>query len=182
MPWLICSLPAASTSTLRSTTTQAQKFITPHVSAELPCRQSLSSLMTNQTAPARVLQRRGRPAETQHTFAHPTPLAYIAVEFIETPIFSREIDRLLSESEYRRLQVALLLRPDRGDLIRGSGGLRKLRWRTPGHGKRGGLRIIYYWVVPDQIYLLYAYPKSRRDDLTQAEIKTLKALMEDWLQ
>ena len=76
---------------------------------------------------------------------------YWIMEFIETPIFTREIRRLLSDDEYRRMQIALLLRPDIGDLIQGSGGLRKLRWRIAGQGKRGGLRVIYYWVVPDSI-------------------------------
>ena len=76
---------------------------------------------------------------------------YWIMEFIETPIFTREIRRLLSDDEYRRMQIPLLLRPDIGDLIQGSGGLRKLRWRIAGQGKRGGLRVIYYWVVPDSI-------------------------------
>lgn len=63
------------------------------------------------------------------------PLAYlIGVRFIETPIFTEDIERELSLEEYRQLQLALLFRPTQGDLIRGSGGLRKLRWRRPGMG------------------------------------------------
>lgn len=62
--------------------------------------------------------------------------------FIEPSIFTKEIQRLISDDSYRMLQTALMLRPDAGKLIRGSGGLRKIRWKLPGTGKRGALRII----------------------------------------
>jgi hypothetical protein len=104
------------------------------------------------------------------------------MEFIETPIFTREIRRLLSDDEYRRMQIALLLRPDMGDLIQGSGGLRKLRWRIAGQGKRGGLRVIYYWVVPDCIYMLLPYQKTTQEDLTPSQLRTLRKLVKEWLQ
>jgi hypothetical protein len=55
--------------------------------------------------------------------------------FIETSIFTKEIQRLISDDNYRMLQTALMLRPDAGSLIRGSGGLRKIRWNLPGKGK-----------------------------------------------
>ena len=64
--------------------------------------------------------------------------------FIETSIFTREIKRLLPDESYRMLQTALMFRPDAGDLIPGSGGLRKIRWNLPRQGKRGALRVIYY--------------------------------------
>ena len=70
----------------------------------------------------------------------------IRIVFIETPIFTKLTRDLLSDDYYRNLQRMLLLRPDAGDIIQGSGGLRKIRWNIPGHGKRGGLRIIYYWM------------------------------------
>jgi hypothetical protein len=66
------------------------------------------------------------------------------MELIETPIFSRQVGAQLSAEEYRALQVALLLDPEAGPGIPGSGGLRKLRWRLAGRGKRGGARVIYY--------------------------------------
>ncbi len=66
------------------------------------------------------------------------------MRFIETPIFTKELQHLLEDEEYRALQLALLFRPEQGSLIPGAGGLRKLRWRQKGKGKRGGCRVIYY--------------------------------------
>jgi len=76
--------------------------------------------------------------------------------FIETSIFTEEIDVFLKDEDYRSLQIALLFRPEQGALIPGSGGLRKLRWGFHGKGKRGGCRIIYYWDKKlETIYMLY---------------------------
>src|SRR5579863_2661538 len=98
---------------------------------------------------------------------------------IETPTFTRQIIRLMPDEDYRELQEALLLNPEQGDLIRGSGGLRKIRWSQPGRGKRGGVRVIYYWYLPDaQLYMLLAYPKNEQDNLIQKELKLLKTLVE----
>lgn len=69
------------------------------------------------------------------------------MHFIETPIFTRRLESLLAEEEYRELQNALIERPEAGATIRGSGGLRKLRWAAKGRGKSGGVRVIYYWFV-----------------------------------
>jgi hypothetical protein len=65
--------------------------------------------------------------------------------FIETSIFTKEINELLPDESYRKLQSTLMLRPEAGSVIRGSGGLRKIRWNLPGSGKRGSLRVIDYW-------------------------------------
>jgi len=87
----------------------------------------------------------------------------------------------MEADEYAELQLALVLHPDRGKVIPGSGGLRKLRWAGSGRGKRGGMRVIYYWqTADDQIWLLVAYPKNVRDDLSHEEIKQLKRLVEDF--
>jgi mRNA-degrading endonuclease RelE of RelBE toxin-antitoxin system len=104
------------------------------------------------------------------------------VEFIETPIFTKEIVRLLPEDSYRRLQFALFLRPDAGDVIRGSVGLRKIRWEIPGRGKRGGLRVIYYWDAANRIYMLLPYKKSDQEDLTPAQLKQLRAIVKESLK
>jgi mRNA-degrading endonuclease RelE of RelBE toxin-antitoxin system len=97
---------------------------------------------------------------------------------IETSIFTRQVRELLSDEEYRELQMALANRPHAGSVIAGSGGLRKVRWAIKGRGKRGGVRVIYYWAVPsDQLLLLLIYSKSERDDLTPDQLKTLKKIV-----
>ena len=96
------------------------------------------------------------------------------MEIIETPIFTKKIKSVLSDNEYRKLQWVLVVNPEAGVVIPGSGGLRKLRWAIPGGGKRGGLRIIYYWYSQDQrIYMLLPYKKSGQEDLTNEQIKIL---------
>ncbi len=101
--------------------------------------------------------------------------------FIETSVFTREIRRLLPDEEYRRLQTALMFRSDAGDIIRGGGGLRKMRWNLPGMGKRGALRVIYYWDPPDTIYMLLPYKKTDQDDLTPEQLKFLRNMVKEWL-
>ena len=101
---------------------------------------------------------------------------------VETPVFTRRIIGLLGDDEYRLLQEELVRHPERGDIIPGSGGLRKLRWKGKGRGKRGGTRIIYYWHVPDRIFMLLPYSKNETDDLTKNQIKVLKQLVEEWLK
>ncbi|MEW8063762.1 MAG: type II toxin-antitoxin system RelE/ParE family toxin, partial [Candidatus Thiodiazotropha sp.] len=91
------------------------------------------------------------------------------------------IKELLDDDVYRALQEALVNRPDLGDLIKGSGGLRKVRWNLKGTGKSGGVRVIYYWVVDDHhIRMLYVYPKGKQDNLTQEQVAQLKAIVERW--
>jgi hypothetical protein len=98
---------------------------------------------------------------------------------IETPIFTKRIQELITDDEYRLLQTHLVNRPDVGQIIPGSGGLRKLRWSAGGHGKRGGIRSIYYWFVSQDIILvLYAYPKNEQDNLTPEQLKQLKKIVE----
>ena len=98
---------------------------------------------------------------------------------IETSIFTRQVVSLLPDDEYRKLQVLLANRPTAGDLIRGSGGLRKIRWALPGQGKRGGVRVIYYWAVThERLLMLFVYPKTERGDLTPEQIKVLRQIIE----
>ena len=102
--------------------------------------------------------------------------------FIETPIFTKLVTDLISDDEYRKLQLALVLRPEAGKIIPGSGGLRKIRWKSGGSGKRGGLRVIYFWDVPeDTIYMLLIYKKSKQEDLTSNQLKTLRNLVKEFL-
>ena len=102
------------------------------------------------------------------------------VLFIETPTFTRLITTLLSDDEYADLQADLSANPERGDLIRGSGGVRKVRFAVRGRGKSGGIRVIYYWVRREgHILMLIAYPKSRKDNLTAAETTILRKLVKE---
>jgi hypothetical protein len=96
----------------------------------------------------------------------------------ETSIFTKKIIALLNDEEYRILQNILVERPDSGDIIQGSGGIRKIRWGASGRGKRGGARVIYYWATEhDQIFMLYAYAKNERDDLTKDQLSILRAIV-----
>jgi mRNA-degrading endonuclease RelE of RelBE toxin-antitoxin system len=105
------------------------------------------------------------------------------VKIIETTIFTKKINSLLTDEEYRNLQSALILNPEKGKIIRSSGGLRKIRWGTAGRGKSGGIRIIYYWIIKkNTILMLLVYPKNEQDDLTSSQLKILKSLVEKELQ
>lgn len=98
---------------------------------------------------------------------------------IETSVFTKQVQALLTAEEYQHLQTELVRRPEVGVVIPGSGGLRKVRWSMPGRGKRGGTRVIYYWAVKqDQLLMLLMYPKNVQDDLTPAQLKLLRQLVE----
>ena len=102
------------------------------------------------------------------------------LEFRETDMFTRAITTLLSDLEYSKLQHELVADPEAGDLVPGTGGLRKLRWGQArrGKGKRGGIRVIYYWYARGSlIYMLLAYSKGQQDDLTSREKRLLKQLV-----
>jgi hypothetical protein len=104
----------------------------------------------------------------------------IVLEFRETHAFTRKINTLLSDEEYAELQGVLVVQPDVGDVIKGTSGLRKLRWSQGrrGKGKRSGIRIIYYWYASGSlIYMLLAYSKDERDDLTAEQKRLLVRLV-----
>jgi len=99
---------------------------------------------------------------------------------VETPVFTRRVLKLLTDDNYRLLQHEVVARPDVGSIIRGSGGLRKIRWAATGRGKRGGVRVIYYWAVDREIILmLLIYGKNEQDDLTAEQLRVLKGLVEE---
>jgi len=98
---------------------------------------------------------------------------------IETRLFSRKIKELMDKECYRELQNELIVMPDLGKIIQGSGGIRKVRWSGSGRGKRGGSRVIYYWATnKNQIYMLFAYAKNECSDLTKEQLSMLKKLVE----
>jgi hypothetical protein len=103
------------------------------------------------------------------------------VQFVEAPAFSRYRDEYLDDDGMRELQQRLAANPEAGDLIPGAGGIRKLRWKDSrrGKGKRGGLRVIYYWFLSDEeIWLLTLFDKDEADDLTKGEKDQLRRAME----
>ena len=90
--------------------------------------------------------------------------------FIETTSFTKNLPRHLDDDGYAALQAFLSVHPQAGDVVRGTDGVRKIRWSTRGRGKRGGSRIIYYWLAKEEhIYLLTVYAKGEKEDLTAAE-------------
>jgi mRNA-degrading endonuclease RelE of RelBE toxin-antitoxin system len=104
------------------------------------------------------------------------------VLFIETSTFTKEIKRLLPDDDYKKLQTALMFKPDAGDLIHGTGGLRKIRWNLPHKGKRGSLRVIYYWDRRNTIFMLLPYKKTKTDDLSSSQLKRLRSLVKERLE
>ena len=103
------------------------------------------------------------------------------VMFVEAKPFTRKWPQYLTEDEFREFQDYLLENPDAGDVVKNTGGIRKIRWKVKGSGKRGGLRIIYFWQVPDgHIYLLTIYRKNEFEDMTKEEYGLLKKIVERW--
>ena len=101
------------------------------------------------------------------------------MKFIETSVFTKQVQKLLPDENYRMLQSALMFKPDAGPVISGSGGLRKIRWKLPGSGKRGSLRLIYYWDPPESIYMIFMYRKTEQENLTPLQIKALRKLIKE---
>ena len=103
--------------------------------------------------------------------------------FIETKIFTKKLDEYLTDDEYSDLQAYMIENPEAGDLIPATGGLRKLRWAIANKGKRGGIRVIYYWKTAEHhIYLMTLYAKNEITDLSAEEKKILKQMVERWSQ
>jgi mRNA-degrading endonuclease RelE of RelBE toxin-antitoxin system len=97
---------------------------------------------------------------------------------LETPLYLRKAAGLLTEEERYQLVIFLGATPDAGDVIAGTGGVRKLRWSAKGKGKRSGVRVIYYFhseAFP--VFLLTVYAKNQQANLTKAERNELKQLV-----
>jgi mRNA-degrading endonuclease RelE of RelBE toxin-antitoxin system len=85
--------------------------------------------------------------------------------FIESPIFTADVQELLGDEDYAALQQHLVTQPQAGNVIAGTGGLRKIRWTSVGRGKRGGTRVIYYYLVAQaQMRMILIYRKGIKDD------------------
>ncbi len=100
--------------------------------------------------------------------------------FIETRLFTRLVQEYLNDDEYRELQKALMDNPETGNVIPGSGGVRKLRLRAPGRGKRGGYRVIYYSRISQGvIWMLTMYPKSVAENIPAHVLRQIRKEVEN---
>ena len=100
--------------------------------------------------------------------------------FVETSLFSKLLGDYLRDDEYRLLQNHLIEYPNAGDVIRGSGGVRKVRWASGGKGKSGGVRVIYYRAKADeQTFFLTLYGKGEKENLSAADLKRVVKLLEE---
>jgi len=96
----------------------------------------------------------------------------------ETPLFARQVEKLLDEESKQELIEFLAENPQAGDEIPETGGVRKLRFAVPGRGKRGGARVIYYYLDDEiPLYALLIYPKNAKTDLTSDEKKAVRKLV-----
>lgn len=101
------------------------------------------------------------------------------VTFIETRVFSKRIAGLMNDEEYSEFQAELAHNPEKGPVIQGTGGLRKVRWGLKGKGKSGGLRVIYlYMRARSHVHLAFAFAKDQSDDLTSDQKKQLKSIVD----
>jgi len=100
--------------------------------------------------------------------------------FIKTSLFTKLLRDYLSDDEYRALQLYLMENPDIGDVVRGSGGVRKIRWAAEGRGKRGGIRVIYYWkTAAHEIWMLTLYAKNEKEVIPSHILKQIAQEIDD---
>jgi hypothetical protein len=94
--------------------------------------------------------------------------------FIETTVFTKLMSNYLSDEEYRALQEYLLRNPEAGDLVSGSGGVRKVRWAKEGGGKSGGVRVIYYFKKSEhEFWMLTLYKKAEQSTIAAHLLKKI---------
>ena len=99
--------------------------------------------------------------------------------FIETKLFTQLVQNYFTDDEYTNLQSDIVANPNAGDVIRGSGGVRKLRWRLPGRGKRGGVRVIYYLRLRQgQVWMLTMYAKNEADSISGPVLRKIKEALD----
>ena len=95
--------------------------------------------------------------------------------FVETKLFTGLVQSYLSDEEYAALQLSIAANPEAGDIVRGSGGVRKMRWSGSGRGKRGGIRVIYYLrSARGEIWMLTVYAKNEADSIPAHVLKRIK--------
>jgi len=101
------------------------------------------------------------------------------LEFVRLPSFERSAEGVLSEDDIRALERELVEQPRKGDVLRGGGGVRKVRAAIQGRGKSGSARVVYLYVeVREKIYLLLCFPKNEQATLTPEQVRRVRALVE----
>lgn len=107
------------------------------------------------------------------------PYNHVVFSFIETALFTRLIQGYLTDDEYQELQRMLMEQPEIGDVIPRSGGVRKLRWKAPGRGKRGGYRIIYFIKrAQGLILMLTMYPNNVAENIPAHVLRAIRREVE----
>ena len=102
------------------------------------------------------------------------------ITFVEHPLFTKRIRELLSDDEYREFQSELAANPKAGDVIPGLGGLRKIRMALPGHGKRGGARVLYLsFVTAETVFLVYVFTKGDLSDIPADKKRAMRVLVDE---
>lgn len=108
------------------------------------------------------------------------PYNHPLFSFVETRLFTKLVNEYLSDAEYAALQLALMVDPEAGPVIPGSGGVRKFRWAAPGRGKRGGYRVIYYVRrAHGVIWMLTMYPKNVSGNIPAHVLRQIRKEAED---
>jgi mRNA-degrading endonuclease RelE of RelBE toxin-antitoxin system len=104
----------------------------------------------------------------------------LVFSFVETQLFTRLVQDYLSDEEYQQLQALLMQQPEAGAVIPGSGGVRKLRWRAAGRGKRGGYRVVYYVKrAREVIWMLTMYPKNVAENIPAHVLRAIRNEVEN---
>lgn len=120
------------------------------------------------------------PSRARGTFVDYAIDIAFGMVFVETSLFSRLLGDYLRDDEYRLSRNHLIEYPDAGDVIRGAGGVRKVRWASGGKGKSGGVRVIYYWAKADeQTFFLTLYGKGEKENLSAMDLKRVVKLLEE---
>lgn len=115
------------------------------------------------------------------TLSNRTYICNMKVEFVSFNVFNKIWGDLgLSDDDLKDLQEYLIINPETGSVIQGTGGVRKIRWALKNRGKSGGIRILYIdFIMYEKIYLLTAYPKNQKDNISDKEKKIIKQLVTD---
>lgn len=100
--------------------------------------------------------------------------AQVVVTFVETKLFTRLVQEYLTDDEYATLQQTIAGTPEVGSVIRGSGGVRKMRWGVAGRGKRGGVRVIYYLKKHDEVWMITLYAKNEADSIPAHVLRQIR--------